>query len=223
LDQPPEEKAGDRVFTLVEAALSAVPIVGGPFAVIMEAIGGTLKRRKEHWYRDLASVISELEKKVELLSKPLSENEAFTDAVLRATQIALSSNQAEKLQALRNAVKNSARLGAPGGSVQLMFLRFVDELTPWHLNVLSLFENPKKRIAECDRPLTPTSASGILHLIYYYIPELNGQYQLVEQIWRELHARGLMENVSLSIAMTEAGVYTPRITDFGRQFLTFVQ
>jgi hypothetical protein len=87
VDQPPKEKAADRAFTLAEAAVSAVPIVGGPLAVVLEAIGGPVRRRQEHWLREIASSISELQGQVELLSKPLSENEAFADAVLHATQI----------------------------------------------------------------------------------------------------------------------------------------
>jgi hypothetical protein len=222
VDQPPERKAGDRAFTLAEAAVSAVPVIGGPLAVLLEAIGDPIGRRREHWFREIASAISQLQEHTELLSKPLSENEAFIDAVLHATQMALRTHQAEKLQALRNAVKNSARLGAPNENVQLMFLRFVDELTPLHLRVLSLFEDPRKRLEDCGRALTPAAAGGIAPLIYHYIPESNGQGHLAEQIWRDLSARGLIEHVGLFVAMTTEGVLTPRATYFGRQFLKFI-
>ena len=46
-----------------------------------------------------------------------------------ATQIAIRNHQRKKLEALRNAVLNSALVNASEEDIQLMFLNFIEYLT----------------------------------------------------------------------------------------------
>jgi hypothetical protein len=66
---------------------------------------------------------------------------------MHATQVALRNHHTEKREALCNAVLNVASGNAPQDNIQLMFLDFIDTLTPWHLRILHFFQNPLDYIA----------------------------------------------------------------------------
>jgi hypothetical protein len=56
---------------------------------------------------------------------------------MHATQAAIRNHQKEKLEALRNAVLNSAEKNALDEDIKLMFVSLIDTFTPWHLRILS--------------------------------------------------------------------------------------
>jgi len=56
---------------------------------------------------------------------------------MQATTIAMRSHQTEKLTALHNAIVNSAIPSSSKKDLQLVFVRFIDELTPLHVKLLS--------------------------------------------------------------------------------------
>jgi len=71
----------------------------------------------------------------------LGENAAFVTTALQATQIALRTHQEEKLEALRNAVVNSASDRSLDDDTRSIFLTFVDAFTPTHLRILKYFQD----------------------------------------------------------------------------------
>src|ERR1700688_1236316 len=112
MERPPQEGKGAIALKIAEAAISAIPIVGGPLSVLSE-LAEPYSRRRQRWLEQLAEVVSELKDHVEDLSKPLEENDRFLTAVVHASQIAMGAHQEDKLRALRNAVRNSALKSAP--------------------------------------------------------------------------------------------------------------
>ena len=135
-------EAGDWAHLATKAALSAIPVVGGPAAELFSAILiPPLARRRDEWLQALADGLRDLQERVRgFRVESLSNNEAFVTAVMHASQTAIRNHQREKRQALRNAVLNVAANRAPKEDVQLMFLNFIDTLTPWHLHVLRFFQ-----------------------------------------------------------------------------------
>src|SRR5271168_1476023 len=138
MEPPPKEGKNEVALKITEAAIAAIPVVGGPLAVLSEFLAVPYSRRQKTWLERLAEVVSELQDRVSELSKPLDENERFLTAVLHANQIAMRTHQEEKLAALRNAVRNSALKSAPDDDRQLIFLRFIDELTVSQIRVLAV-------------------------------------------------------------------------------------
>jgi hypothetical protein len=65
------------------------------------------------------------------------KNERFASVFFQATFAALRSDEQEKLEALRNAVINTAS-GEDYSNYELIFIRFVDELAPAHVRLLRL-------------------------------------------------------------------------------------
>jgi hypothetical protein len=66
----------------------------------------------------------------------LQSNEKFVTIILQATRIAIQNHQKEKLNALRNAIVSSVYHQDISEDLQLIYIRFIDELTPSHLLLL---------------------------------------------------------------------------------------
>jgi hypothetical protein len=223
MEKPPQKTKIDAAYALAEVVASAVPYIGGPLATILDVVGPPLERRREKWLFDLADRIAELQGRVGELSRPLDENDAFISAVQHATQIAMRSHQDEKLEALKNAVTNSALVGAPGDDLQLMFLRFIDELTPWHLRILSLFDNPPAYLELRGTHAEGIASGGCSILVERCHPDLRGQSEFIAQLVRDLQSRGLLAQGNfLNVTMTGHGLISQRSTALGRELIRFI-
>jgi hypothetical protein len=225
MEQLPTPSGADYVHSAARAAASLVPVVGGPLQVLIETIFvAPVGRRKDEWLQQLADVVAELQQRMEgLTPEELAANDMFVTAVAQASQFAARTHQQEKLDALKNAVLHSVLPGAPAEDQQLMFLRFIDELTPWHLRLLSLFKNPGVWLQARGRPLPNILAGGIESVIELAFHDLRGQRPFYQQILRDLQVRGLMlQGNLLGVTMTTQGLLAPRIEPFGEEFLRFI-
>jgi hypothetical protein len=217
MKRPPKAGKADIAIKVAEAVVSAIPGVGGPLATLSELFEGPISRRRQRWLEELAETVSELQRRVDELSEPLDENEAFITAVFQASQIAIRTHQQDKIEALRNAVKNSALRHAPDENLQLMFLRFVDEFTPLHLRVLAVFDNPGDWVAKTGRRFQ-ISMGGLGTVITHCVPELVHQNDLSNQIYRDLQNRGLLEQgAGLNVAMSQQGLLSRRTSALGKE------
>src|SRR5689334_17216098 len=111
MEKPPQTLSkGDVAREVGRAIVSAVPVAGGPLQVLFENIfGSPIEKRKYAWQTKLAEAIAEVQERVkELTPEKLSANEAFVTLAIQATQIAIRNHHKTKLDALRNAVLNSA-------------------------------------------------------------------------------------------------------------------
>ncbi len=187
----------------------------------MSLIGSNWEKRREEWLESVATVISELEDKVAGICETLPDNEMFMTAVYEATNIAIRTHQKEKLEALRNAVRHSALPGAPDDSTQMMFLRFVDELTALHLRVLVILNDPDGSVERTGKGIS--RGTGLWLLIHHCMPEIPEiQIDLLEQIHRELQSRGLVTQENFHGAIIDPDRTAKRTTPFGEEFLRFI-
>lgn len=212
----PSSSAGDKLHLLVRAVLSAVPGVGGPATELFNAIvTPPLERRRQEWMEMVGVEISRLSATRNIEIEHLHDNEAFVSTLMQASQAALRTHQEEKLEALRNAVVNSALPEAPDESTQLIFLNHIDRFTEWHIRILRLFDNP---------PESSSVLSGALvHVLENTYPELLGHRSFYDQIWKDLKDNGLVNTDSLHVLMTGQGLAECRTTHFGKKFLRFIE
>src|SRR5688572_21693304 len=132
--QPPVPRPGDRLYALLRAALSAIPVAGGPATELLGAIvAPPLERRRQRWMVQMAEGLAMLAEEHRRVFDDLGSNEAFISAFVQASQAAIRAHQEEKLTSLRNAVLNSALGSEMEDDLHLTFIRFLDELTPSHL------------------------------------------------------------------------------------------
>jgi hypothetical protein len=126
--------------------LAGALAAGGLQAVVEIFFIDRWKQRQEAWSNELAAAVEEIraQKNVseEELVSTLTNDDDFIATLQQATTYAIRSHQHEKLVALRNAVVNAALPGAPEIDLQSMFLRLVDELSPTHLRILWVYNDP---------------------------------------------------------------------------------
>lgn len=225
MDKPPRDKsAGDAAYEIGRALAAAVPSVGGPLQVLFENVfRAPLDKRKEAWLLELVGVIEELRATVDgFRPEMLAENEVFISVALQASQTALRNHQREKLDALRNAVLNSALPSLLSEDEQMIFLRLVDQLTPWHLRLLAFLDDPDQwiRTEKIELPYIAGALSTVLEACF---PDLAGRRDLYGQLVRDLQVEGLAADGSyLHGMMTSQGMVAGRTTDLGKRFLTYI-
>lgn len=184
LDVPKPTK-GDVAHALAKAGLSAIPIVGGPAVELFQLIlQPPLEKRRIEWMAGVGSRLWELQENG-LKLEELQSNEQFISAVLHASQVALSTHQAEKLAALRNALMNIAEGYASDEEVQHHFFQLIESFTGLHLRMLKVAQAPKMPEG--------FSSVSVLFMLERSIPGLRGRHNLGLQFWRDLYTRGLVK------------------------------
>ena len=222
--QPPEQNREDKAYAAGRALLSTIPWVGGAAVELFQLIvTPPIERRRNDWMKKIGEAVQALERDKGIKPQELQSNDVFIDTLLQATQIALRTSQQEKLEALRNAVANSALPHPIEQTLQQMFLNWIDTFTVWHIRLLNLFHNPQKWAQDNNRPLpTNISMGGTELIIEHAFPELSKDRALYDQIWRDLYQSGLVNIESLHVMMSWQGIIARRTTELGAKFLEFI-
>lgn len=220
----PKSSAGDIAYTVVKAALGSIPGAGAGAAELFGLIfTPPLTKRRDEWIESLAQGLRQLEAKVQHFKiEYLTQDDAFITAALHATQSALRAHQQEKLDALRYAVLNAALHTESDEDIQLMFLNFIDNFTPWHLRVLRRFhDNAPPRDFGRDDAYLAKLFPELLRLEPAQT-ELAGQVEFFAQLVRDLEGRGLIDTQSTTKIGPLGGTMTGRTTELGQRFLHFI-
>lgn len=221
---PPEPSVGDYTHAIFRAGLSTIPVIGGAavelFAVVVTP---PMESRRNEWMKMVGESISRLETESGIKPEDLQNNDAFIDAVLVASQIAVRTSQEEKIEALRNAVINSALPNPPEESLQQFFLHLIDIFTVWHLRILYLFQNPPKWAEENSHKFPDLFSGGLDAILESAYPELHANQGFYNQVWRDLFSNGLLNTESPHGMMTGHGLLQKRTTSLGDQFLSFIE
>jgi hypothetical protein len=210
---------GDAVDKIVESALPAG--LGGVYELYM---GAPARRREETWKAYIHDTVVDLAHRY----NSLDEDPIFIDALFRTTRIALATHQAEKLEALRNALANSVGPNAPDVDKQAIFLRFVEEFRPAHIRLLGYLDSPgsaRLQLFESWRRSEPADKTVTTERILdFWLPETAGNQELLGWLAEDLAvARLIPQKVDLEEITTQKGVNKRRTTKLGQEFLWFVK
>lgn len=208
---------------LVEAAVSAIPVAGGPVAALIEvALAPSLGRRREEWFHRMGEVLIELQERFDGFDpRSLEENEAFVSSVFQATMIAVKTHQHEKLDMLQSAILNAALEGAPSDDEQMTFLRFVDELTPAHVRLLVFLEDSATFFDTAGIAKPNLTMGGLETILQQALPEIARNQEWRDLLTNDLNIRGLA-SANFGVTVSGAGIWVKRTTNLGSRFLRFV-
>jgi hypothetical protein len=183
IGEVPRATAFEVVAKVGEAGLSAIPVVGGPIAGLLDAaLAPALTRRKDAWLNRLCLAVTEMQGRFKGFDpRELGENETFVSTVVQTTILAMKTDQEEKLQSLRNAALNSVLPGAPDELEQSIFLRYVDELTPLHLRARSLLAEPKTWFHQ-HYPGTVYTKVALDQVTAEAFPEVDGRPEVLDLV-----------------------------------------
>ena len=133
---PPQPSTDDTAHLVATAILSTIP---GAAELFEHFIMPPLEKRRELWMEKVSEALRNLEANYGFNLDHLQSNERFITIVVQATTIAVRNHQKEKIKALQNALINSATNPDIGDDLQLLFIRYIEELTPSHLKMLSFY------------------------------------------------------------------------------------
>jgi hypothetical protein len=220
----PKPDAKDRAHAALRSALAAIPYGGGAAIELVSAIvTPSLERRKSEWMEQVGLGLSELEDHFEEFSvEHLLEDEEFVTALMHAVQSAIRNHHNEKRRALRNAVLNVAIGHKPEEDWQLLFLHFIDALTPWQVTLLPYFQNPRTYGEARGITYPDWSMGGPTQVLEHTFSELKNCRDFYDQLVKDMHARGLLSTDSLHITMTGQGMFQKATTEMGDKFVNFI-
>lgn len=220
-----EPSLGDYSHAGVRAGLSTAPYLGGPLTEFFSmVIAPPLEKRRDAWMIEIFTRLKKLEEQVEGFKiENLAQNDIFISTLFYASTVAMRTHQQEKLDALRNAVINSAIQPTIDENLQLMFLNLVDSYTPWHLILLQFFVNPKEYGRDHNIKYPEFYMGGLDTVIELTFSDLKGKEKFYVQIIKELISNGLLQpGEYYQGGMSEQGMFASRISDMGKQFLQFI-
>lgn len=214
-------KGGEKWIEVLRSGLELVPGVSFFFKVLDIIIPPPTERRNAQWWERLDTELETLTQKVEGLTPvALAENDTFITVLLHAAPIALRNHQREKLDALHNAVLNAAILDAPDEMLQMMFLRWIDDFTPWHLKVLAFLHDPSSWLG-FQRGARGRIAVETGDEILAHFPEMKEHPELYKQVIRDLRNNGLYDGSSGSGQLISRPDQS-KTTELGAQFLQYI-
>lgn len=226
METPPKDKSiGDATHEIGKTILSVVPAAGGPLVALFENIfTAPLNKRRQAWLEELAAVITDIQNRLaDITPAKLAANEMFITAALQASQIAIRNHKKEKIDALKNALFNSVQPNAPSEDMQLIFLKLIDDLTPWHLRLLAMLDDPAKWMEQNKINNPGWGMGGVSIVVEHCFPEIRGNRDFYEQLVRDLQAAGLIGQGSfLNVTMTGGGMLASRTSPIGKQFIAFI-
>lgn len=202
----PKKSAGDVVHAVVKGTLSVIPFAGGAAAELFTLIlSPPLEKRRQRWMESVTERLDQAEANIQ----SLGQNPSFVTTLVHASTIAVRTHQEEKLEALRNAVVNSALGLTPSDDLQAIFLNLVDSFTPTHLRILRYFQN-RSSLTSGDVQ-TLRDSRPITDMV---INDLAGRGLIQDQ--RPYSARGRDSGESLII-------YEWELSTLGKQFMEFIE
>lgn len=201
-----------------------MPGVGGSISEFFSmVITPPLSKRRDEWIIAIHERLLKLEEKLEDFSiENLKENDLFISVFLHATIIAMRTHQKEKIEALRNAVINTAISLPFEDNIQFIYLNLVERYTPLHLKLLKKMDDfyPK----DVHKLLLHSSGSFIKSDISELMPELQNNPELSIKLERDLVNDGLIYDERLPDEVINSKTnQSRRTTIFGQNFLEFIK
>ena len=171
---------------------------------LRDSLSNIVNKRMYSYTISVAQLSEEIEKHLTGFIKSLPQNEKFISAYTTGLFIAARNHQKEKLEALRNAVLNTALPSDIEEDLQLSFINYIDRLTPSHIvalqGYLDYYDKRNVDITEIENKYTA------------YLDELIGL--------------GMLMRPYTSSPPDLATVYSNSsnciLADKGRQFLEFI-
>lgn len=223
MNDPNKLTPGDYAHSMAKAGLGSIPIFGATASELFGLIvSPPLEKRRRAWMEEMSNMLKELQEKGKVDLSNLASNEQFIDVVLTSTSHAMKTSEQEKIKAFQNAISNVALGECPDKTRSQIFLHLLDTFTVWHIKILHFIDNPQKWF-EVAGHTPPTLLSGSLFsVLKTAFPELNGQDELTDLIWKDLHDSGLHKSTDLKTMMNGGGLMGRRSSELGRQFLIFI-
>jgi hypothetical protein len=196
-----------------KTVLSAIPMGGALVTSVYDTVkGNCLSKRQEKWKIALEERLTKLENNLD----DIGNNELFTTALVKATELAMRTAKEEKMTYIANSVINSLNPDLDEEKL-IVFLDLLDKYTVSHIKIIYFFFDPKRFEGVNSNAYMMGSPSTPLFSVY---PELNNE--LFKKIYGDLYTDGMVTLENLNISMTDSGMVAKRTTPLADEFLRFI-
>ena len=213
--------------TLADFSVAVAKMALSPAAELIDLVIATpMSKRKDAFISDINERLTKMEsEKTDFTIESLKDDDIFHTVIINAIRAAIATHQKEKIEALRNAVLNAALKINIEENIQMMFLNYIDRLTPLHLLMLNFLQNPKKHCDDRNVKTDNIIIGGITNIVYQAVSwpkEVNGD--VLEQIVKDLNTYGFI-NIDANayrLNMSMSSVLSSHTTSLGNQFLKYI-
>ena len=215
--------AGEAAMGVLGAAAGLIVPVVGPAAtqaILKRAIRLPLELRRTNWFNSLGEGLRELQDRFEGFDPDtLGENEEFVSVVAETTRIAMATHRAEKLEALRNIVLNTA-VGLTVDDVSHgTFIALVERFSVLHLRVMQVLNDP----LAAPEIKAIGGASVAMPVVDALIKAFHDKADraVIGTVMNDLNSALLLQNIEAS-ALTPDPMTAKCLTPLGGRFVQFL-
>lgn len=191
--------------------------------------------RCHEWIESLERDLTNLANRVANIENILLENKNAVTAISIASALAIRTSDQCKLDALRNAVINSA-LNPDYTEFKIqLFMSLLSDFTVWHIKILEYFNDPKSFALNNNIkiPFHNCVPFRTMYAFWNFYPDMQKMHVELAIIINSLHREGLL-NVDRAILdathvgqngqnWSESGPYSKHTTPFGDELLAFIK
>lgn len=207
---------------------AAASFVVSPFisplaqALLKKCVQAPLEVRRAAWFNMIGEGLRELQDRLEGFDPDrLGDNGEFVSVVAETTRIAMATHRAEKLEALRNIVLNTAVGACLDEVLEKTFLGYVDRFSSLHIKVLKILVDPAA-VSAMRSKAENMMAGSLSHVLPLGVPEFEGNEELLERVMSDLNREGLIDGGGLNAMMSGSGLLAKRTSQIGDAFLRFI-
>lgn len=205
------------------SSLTGIPGIAEAFAGLFSVITPPLEKRKAEWMRSINERLVRLESaKDGFTLKDLSNKPFFIDVFMHAYQIALGNHREEKLEALRNAVVNTAMPTFPEDDIYISFLNLIDSFTSSHIRVLMILNKIELRVIDGRLDVRMIRVPALDKVLHNF-QELKADRSFASMIIKDLNDHGLVDTEKApEIIHEDKNRYESYTTKLGKRFVDYI-
>ena len=191
--------------------------------------------RCHEWIETLERELANLAKQVANIENILLENKNAVTAISIASALAIRTSEQCKLDALRNAVINSA-LNPDYTEFKIqLFMSLLSDFTVWHIKILEYFNDPESfsKTNNIEFSFSNCVSCRTMYAFFKLYPTIWEMQAELAIIINSLHREGLLDIDRAILDAThvgttgqkwnETGPYAKHTTPFGDELLTFIK
>lgn len=220
--QPVEDQPVETAIEVVGAALSAVPVAGGPLAEIAGAI--IRRRQNRRLNRFLIDLAEDLQRLSDRVNQEFLRTDEFQDLAEDIITKAAETRQQAKLDAFRAIFLNAVLAQRPNYDEAAEITALVDGLQERHIILLHILADPLRADRELGRPVGDGGGSmtSINQILRRLLPAWDDDQ--IDRTWADFFERKIHTTPGTRTMITDSGIHQleNRPTPFARKVVRYI-